>query len=728
VSTGARRGGSVTQDVVQIPPSLGVVVVCRNVENFVEQALDSIDLQIVDRVVVVDDDSEDSTPSAVQRFMRDCSEAEKCQFIENNERIGLGHSRNVGLASIDADYVLFLDGDDWFQQKIFCSIRDRLAEGQPDLVFFGHQRAWASGGTRASGDLDFFSKKVPAGIADIERLLNVFHVAWNKAYRRSFLLEQGIKFPDGIYEDIPWTYPLILRARTISMIDEVGINYRMRPRSITTSVSSAHFDAITQIRRLLYWLTSDPSQYSWAHATLYQKVKNQLLFVARGSRVPASLRRQFMREAGEVLDEWNAGLQVAPRLDLARLALRSGSRAILRLEPVASRFVASRFVRQIKKSRFVRQIKKSTRYLKSRTLRIVQKAIPVQQDKVFMESYWGESINCNPLAIARALTANGKWNVVWSIEPGTNAPVNFPGKTVKRSSLAMFIQAGGSRYLVTNTNLHTDILKKAGQVHIQTGHGTPLKTMGTDIRKHNPTAMDWDGFVKRSRRWDYVLSPNPHTTRVWRRSAPLDYKVIEIGHPRNDVLYRENDLSDAELKRRLGISETENVCLYAPTWVEPDMDRRPEFNPSEALEALGPGWRLVVRSHHLDSAFGTAETGGWIDASELPEIEPLLRITNLLITDFSSVMFDFAGLLRPIVIYAPHYEEYRFKRGFYFELDEVAPGPVLKDFWDLCGTLRTVNLSRQPSPDLVAFSRRFAMWDGEASSRNLVEMLFNRST
>src|SRR5699024_5102614 len=143
--------------------------------------------------------------------------------------------------------------------------------------------------------------------------------------------------------------------------------------------------------------------------------------------------------------------------------------------------------------------------------------------------------------------------------------------------------------------------KRDGTVHVQTHHGTPLKKMGLDIRTSNPKAMNWRHFARRCRRWDIVISSNPYSSEIWRRAMPYDYRLIESGYPRNDVLFDEDHDRSCFLKERMGVTAGKNVALYAPTWRE--YGNGTQFNlpvsPSDLKHALGDEYVVLIRAHHL---------------------------------------------------------------------------------------------------------------------------------
>lgn len=188
-------------------------------------------------------------------------------------------------------------------------------------------------------------------------------------------------------------------------------------------------------------------------------------------------------------------------------------------------------------------------------------------------------------------------------------------------------------------------------------------------------------------RWDVLLSPNVASTPRLRKAFGFDGPVLETGYPRNDVL---SAPGDEEARRRvradLGLTEDVVAVLYAPTWRD-DEGYRDDGSPvamglhlARASAALGADVRILVRLHDLVTGRWRSEgTAGVVDVSYHPDIADLYLAADILVTDYSSVMFDFAVTGKPIIFFAYDLEHYRNEqRGLYFDLEPVAPGPIVR--------------------------------------------------
>jgi CDP-glycerol glycerophosphotransferase len=268
-----------------------------------------------------------------------------------------------------------------------------------------------------------------------------------------------------------------------------------------------------------------------------------------------------------------------------------------------------------------------------------------------------------------------------------------------------------------------------------THHGTPLKVMGLDQQAHPGGADDTD-FVRqmyRADRWDFSVSANAFTSQMWERAYPCRYETLETGYPRNDRLVTASARDVARARAGIGARPSERVVLYAPTHREHHPGYHPPFDPARFVEALGPAGRLLIRSHYFHDRRHTPGTGQEAervrDVSAHPCVEELYLAADVLVTDYSSAMFDYAVLDRPIVVYAPDWQAYRLMRGVYFDITAEPPGAVATTFADLLDLFRTGAVDDDAAAKARSqFRRRFcSLEDGRAAERVVRRVLFGEA-
>jgi CDP-glycerol glycerophosphotransferase (TagB/SpsB family) len=260
-------------------------------------------------------------------------------------------------------------------------------------------------------------------------------------------------------------------------------------------------------------------------------------------------------------------------------------------------------------------------------------------------------------------------------------------------------------------------------VHLQTHHGTPLKTMGLDLvnARHSSLGLNFKRLMKRVERWDYSISANAFTTEIWERVYPSGtYESLETGYPRNDVLANATAAHRDRVRAELGLAPGQKAVLYTPTHREYSAEYVPMLDLDALVDELGPDLVVLMRAHYF---YRGADTSGAseriIDVAAHPSIEDLAIASDLLVTDYSSLMFDYAVLDRPIVIYAPDWETYRTERGTYFDLMAEPPGAVATTQAELTDVLRSGQAEDAVSAALRSeFRARYcSLEDGRAAER-----------
>nr|WP_264674181.1 CDP-glycerol glycerophosphotransferase family protein [Nocardioides lijunqiniae] len=283
--------------------------------------------------------------------------------------------------------------------------------------------------------------------------------------------------------------------------------------------------------------------------------------------------------------------------------------------------------------------------------------------------------------------------------------------------------------LVANTHTEVEWDKQPGTTYVQTWHGTPLKRVHRDVRWAPDGVLDrLDRDVDR---WDLLLSQSAWSTPRLRSAFRWDGEVLESGYPRNDLLSRpESKTVRADVRRGLGIADDAVVVLYTPTWRDDEKDQGSELtyplDPAELVRGLGPGHVLLVRAHYLlTGRLRLDALPGVHDVSLYPDLRDLYCAADVLVTDYSSAMFDFAVTGRPVLHLAPDLARFGDTvRGFYADLEEVAPGPVVSTTGELVDVLTDLaTLEQDWALRSAAFRETFTpLDDGDAGERVLARL------
>ena len=341
-------------------------------------------------------------------------------------------------------------------------------------------------------------------------------------------------------------------------------------------------------------------------------------------------------------------------------------------------------------------------------------------NSILFESFQGKVIGDNPYAIfSEVLSRNPSFELLFTVDSKTKAPEGAKG--IRHGSIAWLKALATSRVLVNNTNFPGYFRKRSGQRYIQTWHGTPLKRLGRDIVDVVPTGSYLKMMDREASFWDFLISPNPYCTEILGKTFGYSGQILETGYPRNDVLIKGNDKRDL-IRKSLGILDPhQQVVLYAPTWRDSKRTATGNWKPVNFLNgSLGENVTVLFRGHtNTHSAHNQAVAKGAVDVTDYKNVAELYLAADVLVTDYSSSMFDFSVTGKPMIFLAPDFDDYVAKRGFYFDFEQLAPGPILRDSSFLRKSLESIDSQK------AEYEQRYEAWqmkfnnleDGLASKR-----------
>lgn len=361
-----------------------------------------------------------------------------------------------------------------------------------------------------------------------------------------------------------------------------------------------------------------------------------------------------------------------------------------------------------------------------------RRLFPMKQKTVIFESYWGKNFECNPRALYEYIDAHyPQYKTVWSLrDPLTH--IEGHAVKVRMHSLKYYYYMATAKYFVNNVNFPDFYRKRKQAVELQTMHGTPLKTLGLDVPGEIKPGKQMEIYLAKNRRWDYLCVPSDYVGKIAERAFAHRAEVIETGYPRNDKLFYDNSAEKIrEIKVRLGIPTDKKVIFYAPTWRIKNQFKM-EMDLSRLKDCFSGEYVLLVKFHHYVAdavQIDERQTAGFVyNETSYDDIRDLYLIADVLITDYSSVMFDYAILARPIILFTYDLEQYRDNlRGMYFDIIEKAPGPVCLTNDELIRELRNIGRFRENYGDrLDAFRAMFTSYDHGNASEKCFNIVFQK--
>lgn len=360
------------------------------------------------------------------------------------------------------------------------------------------------------------------------------------------------------------------------------------------------------------------------------------------------------------------------------------------------------------------------------------------------ESFSGNDINDNPAAIYWEFIKKHpelRYTTYFSVKSRFYKKLHerYPKiKLLRRFSLKWVWIMAHSRIWVFNSRMPQWWKKNRQTIYIQTWHGTPLKHLGIDIEHvsipGNSTVDYRRQFIREAARWKYLIAPNNFSMKVFRSAFQFNNEFLPIGYPRNDILYKNNQPDViAQLKKKLVGQSTATVILYSPTWRDDSIKKGQyrfnlPFDLGNFFEHVSNNTMLVLRPHYLVKDH--INISGFEDRVKIladNDIAQLYLIVDLLITDYSSVMFDYANLKRPMMFYAYDLEHYRDDlRGFYVNYKAEIPGPLATTENQLYSALETFDQNQcfpKYRKALISFSQKYCSWETGKASSEVVKII-----
>lgn len=372
----------------------------------------------------------------------------------------------------------------------------------------------------------------------------------------------------------------------------------------------------------------------------------------------------------------------------------------------------------------------------------------VDDKLILFEAYGGKSYACSPRAMYEEMIHSKKYKdykFVWAFKEVDNHDVVSDKRlTVVRSrSKEYYKYLAMSKYWIVNSILPDFVTKKKNQVYVQCWHGTPLKRLRCDIEV-NGSVMNTISEIKKkndvdAKRFDYFLSPSKFASEKFISAFNLkklgkEDIIVEKGYPRNDYLFKYTDKDVKRIKKEFGIPSNKKVIFYAPTFRDNQHSSGVgyTYNLNIDFDSLrdkfSKEYVILFRPHYyIANSFDFEKYEGFVyDASNYDDINGCYIISDILLTDYSSVFFDFANLKRPMLFYMYDLDEYKGKlRDFYLDLDEL-PGPIVEVQDDLEKEISKIsNYYKRYKSKYDKFNKKYNYLDGNDCSKKVLEVVID---
>lgn len=376
--------------------------------------------------------------------------------------------------------------------------------------------------------------------------------------------------------------------------------------------------------------------------------------------------------------------------------------------------------------------------------KLLYKFVPIDNKLVIFISFHGRGYSDNPRAIYEEMQRDPRfknYKFIWFIKKHKQKNIHIDGANIKEYfSIPYFYYMSKAKYWVINCKMPAYICKKDNQVYLQTWHGTPLKRLGHDIIAPDDATFYRSGMSFEQmtetydidvKRYNYMISPNAFCTEVFQTSFRINReRLIETGYPRNDFITNATNEDILEIKKKFNLPLDKKIILYAPTWrdnsyvasgytfeLEADFHKWKETLSDEYIIVFKPHY-LIINKYENDNSLN----GFLYSISAEAEINELYVISDILITDYSSVFFDYAVLNRPIYFYMYDLEQYKGElRGFYLDIYKELPGKIYEDedhlLTDICNQVYDYSF-------LKSFNQRFNNQQTGDCAKKVIDIVF----
>lgn len=740
---------------------VSIIVPYEGYYNYLQDCLESIQDQknVELETLLVGNQETDDFKKLVEMYKDTIS----LQVINCPIEEGVAKKRNLGLDKATGDYIYFLDSDDYIMPNTLSSLLEKALKEDLDLtvgkrwVTWFKKQVFETMGPEKNEELNLKDKDDDRNHKFLEKdytyienpneqrridllirakkgIRNI--TVLNILIKRKVIEEHHLRFNEDFiyYSDLPFVEGLVMYGNKIAFDEETLYAKRKHNDPINTPALSqikdeTKFDEFINVykyaislvdkeSRIRYYLDSKMIKYySNYFAKKIRRSKNDFWRDERFDQMAL-----LMKDVRDDLLK-NMSRYQQKMVKLSRNHDLSGTQKV-----IAKHLAKSKLKKMLKNKNEVNKYLYRHRYLEK----------PIEENWVMFETFMGKSYADSPKYIYEYLAKNypGKYKFIWVLnDPKEKLP--YEGIIVKRFTKKYAYYLAKSKYFVFNIRQPLWFRKREGQVFLETWHGTPLKRLAFDQEEVTAASPTYKAqFYRQKQEWDYLIAANKFSSDIFKSCFMYtNGTMLEIGYPRNDLLYAPNkDEIALELKKKLHIPLDKKTILYAPTWRDDEYYGKGKYKFKLKLDLemmkkeLGNEYVILLRTHHYiaDSLDVTGVEDFAINLSKYDDITEIYLISDICITDYSSVFFDFANLKRPMLFYTYDIDKYRdVLRGFYIDMEKELPGPLVYSTKEVIEQIKNIDeMTQKYAQRYEEFYQRFCSIDDGQASKRACEAVF----
>ncbi|MCI9617353.1 MAG: bifunctional glycosyltransferase family 2 protein/CDP-glycerol:glycerophosphate glycerophosphotransferase [Eubacterium sp.] len=727
---------------------VSIIVTHKKCLWYLEDCLKSIagqEFKDYETILVVDDLQDE--PEEFQKIIDEYQDKIHLSVFYLNGKTGVSAARNLGLDKAQGEYIYFLDNDDYIYEDGVKKLLDVMEE-DTDMAY-GRVQGTYQGTVTFEEKRDFekeeerlskydFYHPLEAKFTHYRRLENL--TVLGAVYKKSLFEKNNIRFNE---EQFCFADVLVL-TKIMCSTDKIkgNIDAIYVKRHHNDRYNNPAIEQTPKIDSMPYYFMAvdNAKKIAKGHKEIERHLdlilaKFTTLYLVKklrwNTKEEPCWKEEYFFELHKRLKEVNLRhLNRKYIYWLEKSVMRAVAAGDLeKTKKSGNRLLAKRKIKRMFKNKWARN--------KAFALHIFNK-METKKDWVIFESFMGRNYSGQPKYIYEYMQKHygDKYTYIWSVD---KRGLKIPGKhkTVKRSGLRYFYYMNRSKYWILNMKQPLSVPKREETILLETWHGTPLKRLAFDLNDVVGGVSNYkDKFYRQKEAWDYLLSDNPFSTEKFQSCFmyPKE-KILEYGYPANDPLYAPDREERAKkIKEKLGIPLDKKVIMYAPTWRDDNYYEIGQFKFDLDLDVnrlekeFGDEYVILLRLHYLVvEALDMSKYGDFaVNGSAYDDVTDLYLITDILITDYSSVFFDFANLKRPVLYYTYDLERYRdVLHGFYLSMEDDLPGPMLLTNDDVVDAIKNIDkIEEQYKDRYEEFYNRFCCVDDGHASERVVKKIF----
>lgn len=725
-------------------PKVSIIIPVYNTEKYLKDCLNSVISQTLNdiEIICINDGSTDDSLSILKEYSNYDSRIK----VITQDNQGAGIARNNGISYATGEYIMFIDSDDWIDIHTCEKAYKQIQNNNNDLIMFNFleydekSKKYYNCDWRLSPFKEYFDNP-NIRLCDVKNFINSAYTV-TQIYSRDFLNTNNIRFSNNKFaEDVIFYIKALLSAKTISILNEYLYFYRIHKESSSRNFSN-YFNDILKVRLICleiieqhenkdyfidsYLIYAINSILYWFNYAVDSKYKNIKDFYIQLRQFFIILNNKYKIQDIKNNINYKKFNQICKQTWLKYKFIKSIEVLFsLKNSKNKKHKIITLFGIKLK----IKRALIGKKFLKEKII----------NNRIVIDNFVGNGFGCNPKYIVNEIIKQKlPYELIW-LDNGTSNHI-YPSNVTKVDyySKEAFKYLSSAKIIISNCRLNYFIengfIKKHDQCYIQTWHGClAFKKIEKDI-EHNKIYNRYLKSAKIDSKYiNYLISPSSFDLQLLKNNFYYKGDILNIGYPRNDIFfYSENDKETIinKVHSSLKIPKNKKIILYCPTFRDDDNLQLYKLDVEKiitiAKQKFNDDFVFVIRLHpniqykayELSVIFKNS-----IDATNYNDIQEILLATDILITDYSSCIFDYSLQHKPAFVYAKDIKEYSQERGFYLNIYEM-PFPIAETEDKLIENIANYNDKKYVS-NLSKFLEKRDSKDNGLASKEIVQIIRN---